>query len=64
MPYINVIWYVLLFSEILKNVHIREIKNDVEKQTYIYFAFIDKGYTCSSDLNPRLGENDTARVKV
>jgi hypothetical protein len=25
---------------------------------------MDKGYTCSSDLNPRLGKKDAGRVKV
>jgi hypothetical protein len=32
------------------------------RSTYINFALIDTGYTCSSDLGSR--EKDTARVKV
>jgi hypothetical protein len=30
----------------------------------LFVLFTDKGYTCSSDLNSRLGDKDTARVKV
>jgi hypothetical protein len=33
-------------------------------QPILFFLFMDKGYTCSSDLNSRLGDKDTARVKV
>jgi predicted oxidoreductase len=34
------------------------------RSTYINFALIDTGYTCSSDLGSRLGEKDTAREQV
>jgi hypothetical protein len=34
-------------------------KNDVKRPTYIDFVLMDKGYTCSLDLNPRLGKKDT-----